>query len=373
MARRRQKSMRKGCFRPGCLVWVLLLFFICAIFANDEKSNVTETAMQTASLIETESGTALERETEEENVPKQTDTPIIPVITETETIQKDKTKTPFSLQSVPKYSGKPYVVINDNVPFFSKKDYTTKSYEYYSSLDSMGRCGVTMACIGQDIMPTEKRGNIGSVKPTGWHTIKYDWIDGKYLYNRCHLIGYQLTAENANRSNLITGTRYLNVTGMLPFENMVADYIKETDNHVLYRVTPVFEGKNLVASGVLMEAMSMEDEGDDILFNVFCYNVQPGVSIDYATGSSKADGTRQADRQKETQAKNETKGQKESEKKSNSSGNGQSYVLNNNTKKFHKPSCSSADTIKPSNRSEFTGNREELINRGYDPCKRCHP
>jgi len=192
----------------------------------------------------------------------------------------------YSLDSIPDYSVSPYVTVNDNQPYFSEADLTTTSFESYSELDGLGRCGVAYACVSTDTMPTEARGSIGQIKPTGWHTVKYDCIDGKYLYNRCHLIGYQLTAENANEKNLITGTRYLNVDGMLPFENMVADYIKETDNHVLYRVTPIFDGDNLVASGVLMEAKSVEDKGEGICFCIFCYNVQPGVNIDYATGES---------------------------------------------------------------------------------------
>ena len=174
-------------------------------------------------------------------------------------------------------------------PDFSENEITSVSYEYYSELDALGRCGVCIASVGQDIMPTEKRGSIGQVKPTGWHTVKYDFVDGKYLYNRCHLIGFQLTGENANKRNLITGTRYLNVEGMLPFENMVADYVKETENHVMYRVTPIFVGDELLARGVHIEAESVEDGGDGIMFNVFCYNVQPGVVLDYATGEGTAD------------------------------------------------------------------------------------
>ena len=192
----------------------------------------------------------------------------------------------ISLDDIPAYSGEAYVAVNGNQPFFTEADYTTLSYETYSPLDSLGRCGAAEANVGQDLMPTEKRGNIGSVKPTGWHTSKLDFVDGHNLYNRSHLIGYQLAAENANKQNLITGTRYLNVTGMLPFENMVADYVKETDNHVLYRVTPIFDGTDLVARGVLMEAWSVEDNGEGICFNVYCYNVQPGVEIDYATGDN---------------------------------------------------------------------------------------
>lgn len=187
---------------------------------------------------------------------------------------------------VPEYSGEPYVVLQDNWPDFDAGDLTTEAFETYSELDELGRCGVAYANICLEIMPTEPRGEIGQVKPTGWHTVKYDCVDGKYLYNRCHLIGYQLAGENANRQNLITGTRYLNVTGMLPFENMVDDYVEETENHVLYRVTSVFEGDNLVASGVQMEAFSVEDDGEGICFNVFVYNVQPGIGIDYATGES---------------------------------------------------------------------------------------
>lgn len=192
----------------------------------------------------------------------------------------------FSLDSIPEYSGEPFVTVNDNTPYFSEDDLTVDSFEYYSDLDDLGRCGVAYACIGQDLMPTEKRGDISSVKPTGWVQHKYDFIDGKVLMNRCHLIGFQLAGENANPKNLVTGTRYMNVTGMLPFENMVADYVKETNEHVLYRVTPIFNGDNLVCNGVLMEAESVEDEGESVLYNVFVYNVQPGVEIDYATGEN---------------------------------------------------------------------------------------
>ena len=189
--------------------------------------------------------------------------------------------------NVPAFSGKPYVVLDDNQPRFSAKDKKRRSaYESYAPLDSLGRCGVAFACLCKETMPTEKRGEIGQVRPSGWHTVKYDTVDGKYLYNRCHLIGYQLSAENANTRNLITGTRYLNTQGMLPFENLVADYIKETGNHVLYRVTPIFSGDDPVAKGVEMEAWSVEDRGDGVCFHVYCYNNQPGIKIDYATGDS---------------------------------------------------------------------------------------
>ncbi len=193
---------------------------------------------------------------------------------------------PISPEDIPEYSGDPYVVLNNNLPDFTEEDKTTASFEIYGELDSLGRCTTAYANVGYDLMPTEKRGNISSVKPTGWHSVQYDHVDGKSLYNRCHLIGFQLTGENANKKNLITGTRYLNVEGMLPFENMIADYVKETNNHVLYRVTPVFQKDYLVADGVQMEAWSVEDDGEGICFHVFAYNVQPGVSIDYATGES---------------------------------------------------------------------------------------
>lgn len=268
----------------------------------------------------------------------------------------------IDLSSIPAFSGSPYVALNDNIPAFTDADLTTESFETYSSLDSLGRCGVAYACIGQDLMPTEDRGSIGQVKPSGWHTVKYDCVDGKYLYNRCHLIGYQLTAENANEENLITGTRYLNVDGMLPFENMVADYIKETNNHVLYWVTPIFEGDNLVASGVHMEAKSVEDNGEGILFNVYCYNAQPGVGIDYATGDSWLDNNGAAP---ETQS-NDTK--------NNSSENTEvTYILNTSSHKFHKPSCSSINQMSDSNKQEFSGTRDEVIAMGYEPCGRCNP
>lgn len=192
------------------------------------------------------------------------------------------------LAAIPPYSGDPYAVVNGNVPYFTESDLTSESFEYYSDLDELGRCGTAYSSVGTDLMPTEKRGSISKVKPTGWQTSEYEFVDGKHLYNRCHLIGYQLTAENANEKNLITGTRYLNVDGMLPFENLVADYVKETENHVLYRVTPVFEENNLVASGVLMEAESVEDKGAGVAYCVYVYNVQPGVVIDYATGENHA-------------------------------------------------------------------------------------
>ena len=216
-----------------------------------------------------------------------------------------------------------------------------------------------MACVGRDIMPTEERGSIGQVKPTGWHTVKYDCVDGKYLYNRCHLIGYQLTGENANTKNLITGTRYMNVDGMLPFENMVADYVKETGNHVMYRVTPIFKGNNLLANGVQMEAYYVEDDGDGICFNVFVYNVQPQITINYATGDSSFNGTTTEIESSQTQTENKTESA--------------TYILNTNTKKFHYPTCSSVSRMSEKNKETYNGSRDDLISQGYDPCGNCHP
>lgn len=192
----------------------------------------------------------------------------------------------YTIENIPEYDGQNYVILNNNEPNFNENNLSTESFETYSSKDYLDRCGVAYANIGIDLMPTEERGSIGQVKPTGWHTIKYDIVDGKYLYNRCHLIGHQLSGENANPENLITCTRQMNVEGMLPFENEIADYVKETHNHVLYRVTPIFEGDNLLATGVQMEALSVEDNGKGIKFNVFVYNVQDGITIDYNDGSS---------------------------------------------------------------------------------------
>ncbi len=190
---------------------------------------------------------------------------------------------------IPEFSGEPFVELNGNVPVFGADEFSDRSYEYYSELDEYGRCGMAIASVGKDLMPTEDRESISHIHPTGWHSVRYDFVNGGSLYNRCHLIGFQLTGENANEKNLITGTRYLNIEGMLPFENMIADYVKETGNHVVYRVTPVFEGKELVARGVILEAKSVEDDGEGVMFNVYAYNVQPGVVIDYKTGQSTAD------------------------------------------------------------------------------------
>ncbi len=266
-----------------------------------------------------------------------------------------------------KYSGKPYAVVNGGIPSFSQTG--TASWERYGELDRLGRCTAAEACIGRDIMPTLTRGPIGQIKPTGWHTAKYDFVDGKYLYNRCHLIGFQLTGENANERNLITGTRYLNTKGMLPFENMVADYIKDTGNHVMYRCTPVFAGNELVARGVHLEAYSVEDKGDGICFNVFIFNVQPGVKIDYLTGESSLE-----DESTTTPTPKPSATPKPTPKPSPSStAQAQSYVLNTKTHVFHYASCRHVSSIKDANRKNFTGSRDALISDGFKPCGSCHP
>jgi len=281
----------------------------------------------------------------------------------------------FSLSSIAEYTDKPYIAVNGNVPYFTESELTDQSYEYYSDLDALGRCGTACASIGQDLMPTESRGAIGMVKPTGWHTVRYDdLVDGKYLYNRCHLIGYQLTGENANTKNLITGTRYLNIEGMLPFENMVADYVKETGNHVMYRVTPIFEGDNLLANGVLMEGYSVEDKGAGVSYCVFAYNVQPGIEIDYATGESKlADGAQHEEQKTATATPTPSPEPEKQEPVTGSEASQADYILNTNTKKFHYPTCSSVNDMKEKNKQEFFGTRDEAISNGYSPCGRCKP
>ena len=274
-----------------------------------------------------------------------------------------------TIAEVPEYDGVPYVEINDNEPEFTEEELTTVSYEEYSELDPLGRCGTAEACIGEDLMPDEEREDISEVEPTGWENREYDIVDGGYVYNRCHLIGFQLSGENANEENLITGTRYMNTEGMLPFENMVAEYVQETDNHVMYRVTPVFEGDDLVASGVQMEAESVEDGGAGICFNIYVYNVQPEIIIDYSTGANWADTDSGNEKTADISAADDS----DAENGEDQEPKEQTYILNKNTKKFHKPECSSVDDIKAENKSGFTGTREELIEDGFDPCGKCRP
>ena len=282
---------------------------------------------------------------------------IVTTETTTQPITTEETTTVVSVNTIPDYSGSPYIVLNNNKPEFTESEITTKAFEKYSELDNLSRCGVAFACLGIETMPTEERGEIGMIKPSGWHLKKYDCVDGKYLYNRCHLIGFQLSGENANDKNLITGTRYLNIEGMLPFENMVDDYIEETNNHVMYRVTPIFEGDNLLCKGVKMEAYSVEDNGKGISFNVFCYNTQPSIKIDYKTGESYLIVTPTT-----------------TPETSNSESNIEAtYILNTNSKKFHTPSCSSVNKMSDKNKQSFTGDKNDLIAQGYSACGICKP
>lgn len=260
--------------------------------------------------------------------------------------------------TLPAYSGSAYTVVNGNQPNFSASELTTVGYEKYANLDNLGRCGMALASCGKEIMPTngEERGSISSIKPTGWVQAKYDGISGGYLWNRCHLIGWQLSAENANKQNLITGTRYMNNEGMLPFENMVADYIRETGNHVAYRITPIFEGNNLVCSGVQMEAYSIEDAGDSICFNVYCYNVQPGISINYATGDSSGPSS---------STTTITPSIEQDNTNDNQAASGDMVWIPNSGSKYHSRSgCSNMK-----NPRQVT--KQEAENEGYEPCKKC--
>lgn len=301
---------------------------------------------------------------------------------------------------------KAYNVLNGNEPSFSEAELRNTTINRYSELDSLGRCGRAQVCVGRENMPSLERGPIGQVRPSGWHTVRYDFIEDRYLYNRCHLIGYQLSGENANERNLITGTRYLNVEGMLPFENRIAHYVRVTGNHVLYRVTPIFRGKELVARGVQMEAMSVEDRGRGLKFNVFVPNIQPGVNIDYATGESRASGTvSQKSLSRASSHKNKTyrpyayKYSKsnvkyETQKKADASAltragekpqrkaatvtaqllePAHDYVINKRSRRFHKPGCQSVYDMKPKNRKYYSGSRQELISQGYKPCGACKP
>lgn len=336
-----------------------LTFLISGCSLDENASNLVSSSIP--SEVSSEVATPTPEPTESPT-PKPTASPT-PIPTPTPTPSPTPAPTPISVDiaSIPAYSGSAYTEVNGNIPYFTESDYTTTSFESYSDLDNLGRCGTAYACVGEDLMPTEKRGEIGQVKPSGWQTVRYDGlVDGNYLYNRCHLIGYQLSGENANTSNLITGTRYLNIEGMLPFENMVADYVKETKSHVLYRVTPVFEGDNLLASGVLMEGYSVEDEGAGISFCVYAYNIQPGVTINYANGKSELTATPEPEPTPTPEPEEPTAA-------------GMDYIGNANTKMFHYPDCSSVKKMKESNKVALHGTRDEIIGMGYEPCKNCRP
>ena len=277
----------------------------------------------------------------------------------------------ISIDNIPPFSDSAYIAINDNIPQFAESEITTTAFETYGELDYLSRCTTALACLGTETMPTDERGKIGSIKPSGWQSVKYDIVDGKYLFNRCHLIGWQLSAENSNKQNLITGTRYMNTEGMLPFENMVADYIKETNNHVMYRVTPIFSGTELVARGVQIEAYSVEDKGEGVCFNVYCYNNQPNIEIDYSNGDSYlAIGQTATDDVEATEDTEATQSQQVDNKPEQNSG---TFILNTNSMKFHSADCPSANDIKEQNKSTYTGDREYLIQSGYSPCGKCKP
>ena len=311
---------------------------------TDNSSDITDSSNGTSSSPSTESPTT------------QTPTPSTTQKPDNSVVGTGTAKA-VDPSTLPAFSGTAWTVVNDNQPNFSASELTTKGYEKYSSLDSLDRCGVALASCGKEIMPgaDEKRGSISSVKPSGWVQKSYSGISGGYLWNRCHLIGWQLSAENANRQNLITGTRYMNINGMLPFENMVADYIKETGNHVAYRITPIFEGRNLVCSGVQMEAYSVEDDGDGICFNIYCYNVQPGITINYATGDSSGPSN-------ESSSKPSTE---QSPSNDNQAASGDMVWIPNSGSKYHSRSgCSNMK-----NPRQVT--KQEAENEGYEPCKKC--
>lgn len=357
----------------------LLAVFISAFSGQDSEpvsDTTTEIVESTRENQIAETEDALNDNSETENTEEKNTEKETQKVNKTESVGDDNSKAVLS--NIPEYSGRPFVVINDNVPSFNKYELTTKGYETYASLDSLGRCGGAVASCGREIMPkeNEERDSISAVKPSGWVQAQYDWVSGKYLYNRCHLIGWQLSAENANKRNLITGTRYMNTEGMLPFENMVADYIRETDNHVAYRITPIYNGSDLVAKGVQMEAYSVEDDGEGICFNVFCYNVQPGVEIDYTTGRSWSAGST-ATTKKQTVAVQTTKEYVETTRKqveeTKKTISYNTYVYSAKSDKFHYPSCRYAKTIKAENYCEYTGSRQDMISKGYIPCKNCSP
>lgn len=362
--------MRKNIIRNSTLVGLILSFVLAftACSNADTRYGGTETQVSVSGVPDVRDELAEERK----SVDSEDDEQLANASTDATESDKNadiNTTVSFNYKDIPKYSGEPYADINKGIPYFTEDDMTTESFESYSKLDKLGRCGTAFACIGTDTMPTEERGKIGMIKPSGWHTVKYPGVvDGLYVYNRCHLIAYCLTAENANEKNLITGTRSMNVDGMLPFETKTAQYVENTGNHVLYRVTPVFKKNDLVCRGVLMEAYSVEDDGKGIQFCVFCYNVQEGIKIDYETGETSLKSGVDTDSDGNNDDKTSV-----SQKVSDDDNEDASYVLNTNTKKFHYPSCSSVKQMSDRNRQDVTESRDELIAEGYSPCKNCNP
>jgi len=363
------------------MVMIICLFSCGFNLENESKQSDRQ-------VIYEESGINQETETKEQlsseirndtvNEDEKTTSKIEESILETEDIteiesesNKEDLISKFSFSDVPEYEGVIFAEINNNKPFFTESH--DAGYKEFSDFDKLGRTGRVWATVGCDTMPTEKRGEIGQIKPSGWHTIKYpELIEDRYLYNRCHLLGYQLSGENANEKNLITGTRYFNVEGMLPFENEIADYIEDTYNHVNYRVTPIYNGDELVARGVLMEASSIEDYGVSLEFCVFVYNVQPYIEIDYLTGDSSPNEEGEAIIAKSNKETNNGKGG-DNTGNDNNTEEIHDYVLNTNTHKFHYPDCRSVGQMAEHNKKYFTGTRHEVIDMGYDPCGNCHP
>lgn len=329
-------------------------------------------AIQDVSFDERESYTIPEETTvivEETTIPEETQ-----ITTAATEIQKNEIVFPsdasFDPSSIPEYTDKSYFEVNANTPFYDM--FTDEPFQILPELDSLGRCGTVFEMLGPETMPETEREGIGMIKPSGWHTVKYpELISDLYLYNRCHLIGFQLSGLNADERNLITGTKYMNVSGMLQFEDRTASYIKESGNHVLYRVTPVFEGSDLVARGVLMEALSVEDNGSGLRFCVFCYNVQPGIGINYSDGESWVIEEPVQTEPAQTEITEPEEIIREVPVPEESIG--QDYILNTNTKKFHYPYCSSVNQMKEKNKREFTGTRDEVINQGFVACKNCNP
>ena len=345
-----------------------------------EKTTVVETTLEQTTIEEfttvLEEPTTQADEVSSESVTKHTKKVKVKIKHASSTLK---------LSQIPKYKvvKAPYIKVNGNKPTFKQSEIKTSSFEHYSKLDSKGRCGVAIASISKDIMPKSKRTSISEVHPSGWHSYRYSNVEGESLYNRCHLIAHQLTGENANEKNLITGTRYMNNEGMLPFENIVADYVHRTNNHVMYRVTPMYKNDDLVARGVHMEAYSVEDKGAGVSFNVYCYNVQPGVKITYADGTSSgkhmisSGWSNSPNINKNRNKNNSNRNYNNSSNRGNNNkgkkGKKQTYILSLGTKKFHYPSCPSVNQILPKNKGKFKGNRKTLINQGYAPCKNCNP
>ena len=354
----------------ACLLIISTLSFSGCL--DEEVADTTTTTVPTTTVANTTESTVEESTTRKiefvENV--------------TVTRYNNSSQGSADRTTIPPYSGKPYYKISSE-PTFKDSEKVAKSFERYSSLDSLRRCGVAYACISRDTMPpaNDKRGSISDVKPSGWVQHKYDFVDGGYIYNRCHLIGWQLTDEDANKENLITGTRYFNVKGMLPFENMVADYVKETGNHVLYRVTPDFRANNLVCNGVQIEAWSVEDGGDGICFNVYVYNVQPNIIINYTTGDNwvageKTSTTKAATKATTTKTATTTTTKASTTKTTTAAPVGSesingTFILNTSTHKIHYPGCSSVKKMKESNKQEYNGNVGDLLNQGYTTCGNC--